>query len=1027
MRKIEQFTLTAIVLLGTVVIGHAQDETSPESPLKPEKRQEWRKILSDCNFPEIAKAYADFMIQHGRDVYGKVHSPLFVTAMGRKTATVFRWGQVPYPHVIAKPYAPGLRRDHKMRPQDRTYSGGNPLEDLPLYGLLYRLSELTGDKRYAAEADKSIAWFLANAQSSATGLFAWGSHMYWDVHKDQPIYASTGSPNGGYGGHEYNYVWPYWEHNPEALQRFAHGLWKHQIADQKNGHFSRHALYHKHGPGNELFEFPRMGSCIMDIWARECGRSGDSEMKQALRTLLKLYRSMRDRKTGAMAWCTAEGADRREVANVGMNLFMATTLQDAAAFVDARDPALAEEMREFVRLMDNEYLSNDYDKILDVAGKGILTWYTLADRTCMAKGFTPPPEGVDASVGFPLTAADGRPAASLYYLTPWFPGRSYAETALLLWSRYERCEEKHKPAYRRAILETANIYMTIEPEVQFVLYPDNIADVVELLRNAYKITGNIAYLHRADHMMRLGVRLFFDDTSPLPKITNFDDWYESSLKNESSVAILRQMLELSLDLETLAEEQRSMPTVAADTTWSAPEALAAGNLTPAAFAAAFEPAAAAGRAGSWTGAGLERPTPDVVLRCGNKNTHALYLSQADGEFTAKDLHAAGWRINLSDAITRIPSAAEADKLNGRMKDFTGKGYTTDHIAYGGFKDVPRQVALVLRNAGDTATRVRVEATLHDTYHDNGREHCEQELGTGEQCLCLLSAPASKWIRRLTVTSAKESGDLHLEKFAFIMASRNELTPPPAPPFGDAKPKLVADGLVLQLSGDALKTLADGSAVGEWKSQVSPELAALADGDHRPVLAREDGRAVLRFDGKDDFLSTADNDALDLKAWTLIVVARAEQGPGVILGKVDERNHMMNYRLQVGRDGSIGAVVRGESARQQVNRLASTRTLNRFSVIAACFDPTATGTRKINIRVDGVAATAYGYENAEGELTTFTHDRPLEIGRQPGREPRHFKGDIAEILLYNRALSDEEQNSAARWLFERRPGAETGKI
>ena len=53
-----------------------------------------------------------------------------------------------------------------MRPQDRTYSGGNPLEDLPLYRLLYRMSELTGDKRYAVEADKSIGWFLERVEAA---------------------------------------------------------------------------------------------------------------------------------------------------------------------------------------------------------------------------------------------------------------------------------------------------------------------------------------------------------------------------------------------------------------------------------------------------------------------------------------------------------------------------------------------------------------------------------------------------------------------------------------------------------------------------------------------------------------------------------------------------------------------------------------------------------------------------------------------------------------------------------------------
>ena len=698
-------------------------------------------MQSEYDYPAIVNAYVEFMIEHGRDRYGKKHTPLFVSAMDRKTATVFQYGSVPYPRVITTPYAPGLRRDHKMRPYDRTYSGGNPIEDLPLYGLLYRLSELTGEPRYAAEADRSIAWFLANAQSPATGLYAWGSHLYWDVHRDQPVYSISGKPDAGSNGHEYQYVWPYWDQNPEALTRFAHGLWNHQIADRKTGRFSRHALYHKHGPEPDGAgrEFPQTGSCYMEIWAREYGRNGDPEMKRAIQTLLSLYRSMRHPVTGAMAWCTGEGADRREVANVAMNLFMATTLQDAAAFVEKRDPDLAGEMREFVRFMDDEYLSNDYDTILDVAGKGILAWYTVADRTCMPKGLVRPPEGVDGAIGYPLRTPDGKPAASLYYLTPWFPGRHYAGFALLLRDRYERCAEKHKTTYRRALLDIADIYMTIGPEVQFVLYPDNIADVVALLRYCHKLTGNVAYLHRADQTMRMGVQLFFDETSPLPKITNFDDWYESSTKNASSVAILRQMLELSLDLKALPEGERSAPVVKAKA-----------------------------QDGLWLAA-LNDST-DAALQYGDDRR--LYISQA-GVSDSRLPTPGALRITLSDTITRIPPAAEADKLNGRMKGFTGKGNTEGHIPDGGFKDVPRKIVLTLRNTGKQAIRVQVTATLHDTYHDNGQTAVEKQLDPGETGSFMIAAPDSKWIRRLDVNGGGSS-DLRLDSLAFAMSPRSRL-------------------------------------------------------------------------------------------------------------------------------------------------------------------------------------------------------------------------------------------------------------
>jgi poly(3-hydroxybutyrate) depolymerase len=717
----------AAILLGAVVISHAQDKAGLKSPLTEQAQQQWCKTLHAQDYAGIAEAYADYMIEHGRDRYGKVHSPLFMTVLKRKTGKLFK---APYPHVIAKPYAPGLRRDHKMRPYDRTYIGSNPLEDLPLYGLLYRLSELTDDSCYRQEADKSIAWFLENAWSPKTKLPGWGSHMYYQVEKDVVVFAG-GNPNRGYGGHEYNFVWPYWDQHPYALNRFAQAVWNEHIRNKETGHFNRHS-----NDGSSGMEFPETGSCFMEVWARAYGRSGDPEMKEHVQTLLKLFRSLRDPNTGAMGWCSSKDTGRRELSNVHMNLSMATTLQDAAQHVAKRDPELAGELCEFVRFIDDEYLSNDYDHILDVAGKGILGWYLVADRSARFEGMTPAPDGVDSSVGFPVQTTDGKPAASLYYLTPWFPGRSYAEFGIKLKKRHMRCEAKHRATYRRALMDIADIYLCIGPEVQFAQYPDNVSDVVELLRYVYRLTGELTYLHRADQMMRLGLRLFFDETSPLPKITNFDDWYESSLKNESSLEILRQMLELSLDLEALPEDQRTAPQVVTEA-----------------------------RKGMWH-AKLGGAASGMRLQYGAEKRHALYLSQRKGP--------KHWRITLSDTITRIPSVQEADRLNGRMDKFTGKGFATASIAYGGFKDVPRQVRLVMRNTGKETATVQVTATLHDSYHDHGQVQSDKTLKPGEAGRFVLKAPAKRWIRHLTIVSNSEVTDLSLDAMAFAVSPRNQL-------------------------------------------------------------------------------------------------------------------------------------------------------------------------------------------------------------------------------------------------------------
>jgi len=54
-------------------------------PLTSQGQQAWSKVVNDGDYAGIARAYSDYMIAYGRDRYGKVHSPLFMTVLNRKT------------------------------------------------------------------------------------------------------------------------------------------------------------------------------------------------------------------------------------------------------------------------------------------------------------------------------------------------------------------------------------------------------------------------------------------------------------------------------------------------------------------------------------------------------------------------------------------------------------------------------------------------------------------------------------------------------------------------------------------------------------------------------------------------------------------------------------------------------------------------------------------------------------------------------------------------------------------------------
>ena len=199
MRPMTMIAMAAFLILGS--ISHAGETTV----LTPEQLQGWKKTLAANDYLGVAKAYADYMIEHGRDVYGKRHTPLFVTGMNRYTGKKI---SPPFAHVKRKPFMPGWERDRELRGSDRNYGQADPLDQLVLLQVMHRLTEITGEKRYAEEADKTASWWLANTQTGI-GLYPWGTHTFWNVEKE-----------GGGGRFEFNHPWPYWKLNPEALQKW---------------------------------------------------------------------------------------------------------------------------------------------------------------------------------------------------------------------------------------------------------------------------------------------------------------------------------------------------------------------------------------------------------------------------------------------------------------------------------------------------------------------------------------------------------------------------------------------------------------------------------------------------------------------------------------------------------------------------------------------------------------------------------------------------------------------------------------
>ena len=439
------------------------------------------------------KSYAETLIYHCRDRYGTVHSPLIATTVDRGTLRMYGRKDIEWLRQIR------LQdwENWQIRNADRVIECANPQHDQNLYQVLYALTEITGEKRYADQADKTLKWFLENCQSRATGLLAWGEHMGWNLNSENiiqndPIKRKLVHDDllRVYEIHEFAQPWVLWDRSfelaPDACLRFAQGLWEHQIADGKNGNFSRHANYSRHQPFTNA-EFPRHGGFYIATWAHAYTRTKDQMYIRAIETLVDYFDTRRSSLHDALP---AESSTRFD----GKCLWATSNLSlaiDLAQSADKMPERLANKMRKSASRTDKVFLRLAHD--LGKNGKGFL----LNAHVDTLEPLGPSP-----------------------YTGPW----DHAGTANLCLLRYRQTE---LAGYRNLVLDAASLYLDTEPQIKYALHPGQLGSVIYLMLGAYELTGDKRYLSRADHYARRSISLFLDDGCPLPKVNTKYDHYEA--------------------------------------------------------------------------------------------------------------------------------------------------------------------------------------------------------------------------------------------------------------------------------------------------------------------------------------------------------------------------------------------------------------------------------------------------------------------------------------------------------------------
>ena len=220
-------------------------------------------------------------------------------------------------------------------------------------------------------------------------------------------------------------------------------------------------------------------------------------------------------------------------------------------------------------------------------------------------------------------------------------------------------------------------------------------------------------------------------------------------------------------------------------------------------------------------------------------------------------------------------------------------------------------------------------------------------------------------------------------------------------------------LVLWLDAqDLTDSQQDGESIGAWidKSGLQHH-ARQPDPARRPTFARnalDGGRHAVRFSAaKQQWLSAGSAPSLDLTRLTAFVVARAAAGGGDmwLVSKNDWGPPWTGYGIAVSRDG----------LRPWPHLGLSTGDRGYFQLGGTL----GSGFRIVELTYDGRLACArldekpVSEQHVAGEIVA--NGRPLTVGT---RESQFLEGEIAEILLYRRALDERERRQTRRYLAEK---------
>jgi predicted neuraminidase len=448
---------------------------------------------ASADYLKTVRAYADAMLDHGRDKFGSESTPLFATVLDRKTY------QIPEGKVSDLVRA---------RVPQENKSIANPHYDQNLLQVLHALTKITGEPRYAAEAARTIEYFVKHCQEPRFGFYTWGEHVGWDLTTESLGGFPQDKPD--YAVHEFWRPWIYWEPSftmaPEQCHRFAQALWKHQLDWTKPGiAWSRHAQLLSKVPSRRGYEFPRHGGFYIATWAHAYHHTKDPEMLKAVEAVTDYYIASQHPQTGAIPHCSLIPEWFRPESTVSL----AVNLEEAAPFMP--EPT-ARKMRALASSIDKAFLNLPHEP--GPGGKGLVLTATLdlkpTDIYLLESGkwtTTPPADNV-------------YPPRHKAYTEGWLSAYvGPVPHSTMIGYCIARHRQTKDDGYGKLILRTADHYLASSPpdaDEKSAIDTGTIGRIICLMNHAYRISRDEKYLNRAEWFANWAQERFWGDGLPLP-------------------------------------------------------------------------------------------------------------------------------------------------------------------------------------------------------------------------------------------------------------------------------------------------------------------------------------------------------------------------------------------------------------------------------------------------------------------------------------------------------------------------------